>query len=24
VDIDKQEPAKVAGEYLKNFGFVGS
>jgi glycine betaine/choline ABC-type transport system substrate-binding protein len=24
VDIDKQEPAKVAGDYLKNFGFVAS
>ena len=24
VDIDKQEPAKVAAEYLKNFGFVAS
>jgi glycine betaine/choline ABC-type transport system substrate-binding protein len=24
VDIDKQEPAKVAADYLKNFGFVAS
>jgi glycine betaine/choline ABC-type transport system substrate-binding protein len=24
VDLDKQEPAAVAGEYLKNFGFVAS
>jgi glycine betaine/choline ABC-type transport system substrate-binding protein len=24
VEIDKQEPAKVAAEYLKNFGFVAS
>jgi glycine betaine/choline ABC-type transport system substrate-binding protein len=24
VDIDKQEPSKVAAEYLKNFGFTGS
>ena len=24
VDIDKQEPAAVAAEYLKNFGFTGS
>jgi glycine betaine/choline ABC-type transport system substrate-binding protein len=24
VDIDKQEPAKVAAEYLRNFGFVAS
>ena len=24
VDIDKQEPSKVAAEYLKNFGFVAS
>jgi glycine betaine/choline ABC-type transport system substrate-binding protein len=24
VEIDKQEPAKVAGDYLKNFGFVAA
>jgi glycine betaine/choline ABC-type transport system substrate-binding protein len=24
VDIDKQEPTKVAADYLKNFGFVAS
>ena len=24
VDIDKEEPAKVAADYLKNFGFVAS
>jgi glycine betaine/choline ABC-type transport system substrate-binding protein len=24
VDIDKEEPATVAGDYLKNFGFVSS
>ena len=24
VEIDKQEPAKVAGDYMKNFGFVAA
>jgi glycine betaine/choline ABC-type transport system substrate-binding protein len=24
VDIDKEEPAAVAADYLKNFGFVTS
>jgi glycine betaine/choline ABC-type transport system substrate-binding protein len=24
VDIDKEEPADVAADYLKNFGFVAS